>query len=50
MLTSLNMSELAKRVNIDSKNLMVAHTKSRREKKVAHHCTDEVIKYSLLTL
>lgn len=47
MLTNLNMSELIQRPTIDNKNLMVTHTKSRREKKVAHYCNVVGIKYYL---
>jgi transcription antitermination factor NusG len=47
MLTNLNISELAQRPTIDNKNLMVTHTRSRREKKVAHYCNVVGIKYYL---
>ncbi len=47
MLTNLNMSELVQRTNINNKNLMVTHTRSRREKKVSHYCNDVGIKYYL---
>ena len=38
MLTNLNISELVHKPNVKNKNLMVIHTKSRREKKVARYC------------
>ena len=47
MLTNLNISELVHTPNVENKNLMVIHTKSRREKKVAHYCNNVEIKYYL---
>lgn len=47
MLTNLNISELVHKPNVENKNLMVIHTKSRREKKVAHYCNNVEIKYYL---
>ncbi len=47
MLTNFNISELVQSPNIDNKNLMVTHTRSRREKKVAQYCNVGGIKYYL---
>ena len=47
MLTNLNISELVHKPNVENKNLMVIHTRSRREKKVAHYCNSVEIKYYL---
>ena len=47
MLINLNITELVHKPNVENKNLMVIHTKSRREKKVAHYCNDVEIKYYL---
>lgn len=47
MLTNLNISELVHKPNVENKKLMVIHTKSRREKKVAYYCNNVEIKYYL---
>ena len=47
MLTNLIISELVHKPNVVEKSLMVIHTKSRREKKVAHYCNVVGIKYYL---
>ena len=47
MLSNFNISELLHKPNVDNNNLMVIHTKSRREKKVAHYCNNVEIKYYL---
>jgi len=47
MLTNLNISELVHKHNIYDRKLMVIHTRSRREKKVAHYCNAVDIKYYL---